>query len=235
MYSLATKHGIDLWSFHLPFIPCGLINLTYADTEEYTLNYYSELIKKASDIGITRFVVHPSGEPIKDENRKEYMERGKKNLSKLAEIAAKEGGIVAVEDLPRTCLGRNSQEILELISLNDSLRVCLDTNHLLEEDIADFIYAVKDKIITTHISDYDFVDERHWLPGEGKLDWQKVVKALKDVGYNGVWMYEIGFACPDSIKRDRPLNCADFARNAAEIFGNKEITVFSEHILDTMK
>jgi hypothetical protein len=37
-------------------------------------------------------------------------------------------------------------------------------------------------------------------------------------------MYEIGFSTPDSIKRSRDLNCADFVRNANEIFSGKTIS-----------
>ena len=58
---------------------------------------------------------------------------------------------------------------MELISADDRLRVCFDTNHLLKESIIDFIYNVGDKIITTHVSDYARENERHWLPGEGVI------------------------------------------------------------------
>ena len=44
---------------------------------------------------------------------------------------------------------------------------------------------------------------------------------------SGVWLYEIGFACPKTIFRDRPLTCADFARNAQELFAGKAPTVIS--------
>ena len=72
---------------------------------------------------------------------------------------------------------------------------------------------VGDKIITLHVSDYDFMNERHWLPGEGQNDWQKIIKSLKEVGYTGVWMYEIRFTCPNTILRDRDLSCDDFVKN----------------------
>ena len=86
-----------------------------------------------------------------------------------------------------------------------------------------------DKIVTVHISDYDFINERHWLPGEGKLNWQAILNALKEIGYRGVWLYEIGFSCPHTILRDRDLTCDDFAKNAAELFANKNITIFASH------
>ncbi len=132
-----------------------------------------------------------------------------------------------MEDLPRTCLGRDSKDILNLLSADPNLRVCFDTNHLLSENPVDFIKAVGDKIITLHVSDYDNIYERHWLPGEGIIDWQALVEALKEVGYKAPWTYEIGFQAPWSIVRDRNLTCDDFVRNANEILGGKPITVFS--------
>lgn len=228
---LADKYGVKLWSYHLPFWPFTDIDISNKELCRSTFVYLTELIKKASDIGIDKFVIHSSGEPIEDpEERQERMKCAKESLAQLAETAKKLNSTIAVEDLPRSCLGKNSDEILELISVHDDLRVCFDTNHLLCENPADFVRHVGKKIITTHVSDCDFINERHWLPGEGKIDWQELLQAFKDINYEGVWLYEIGFACPRSIIRNRDLNCEDFARNADEIFNNKPITIFSEHI-----
>lgn len=226
---LAKKYGIELWSFHLPFAPFEDIDISLPQLCKYSVEYCGELIKKGADIGIDKFVIHPSGEPIEEECRRDRIECAKDSLDKLAELAKKEGAVIAVEDLPRTCLGRDSGDIKELISANDVLRVCFDTNHLLSEATVDFIHNVGDKIITTHISDYDRINERHWLPGEGIINWQELLQALKDVGYNGPWLYEIGFECPWSIIRNRDLVCEDFVRNANEIFKNEPITIFSQH------
>ena len=98
---------------------------------------------------------------------------------------------------------------------------------MLNEKIVDFIREMKNKIITTHISDYDFINERHWLPGEGKLNWKEILDALKEINYSGVWMYEIRFECPKTIFRNRELNCSDFYKNAKELFEYKTPTIFS--------
>ena len=87
---------------------------------------------------------------------------------------------------------------------------------------------IGDKIITVHISDYDKVNERHWLPGEGVIDWQGVLNALNEIGYKGIWLYEIDFNLSKTIIRPRELNCYDFIRNANEIFENRELTVISK-------
>ncbi len=223
------EYNIDLWSFHLPFSPFSEIDISNADTCKPTIKYDEELIEKASQIGVKRFIVHPSGEPITNEARPERMKCAKESLAALAEIARRNNAVIAVENLPRTCLGKDSDEIAELISADEELMVCFDTNHLLTEDPIDFIHKIGNKIITTHISDYDFINERHWLPGEGKLDWRAILNALKDIQYNGIWLYEIGFSRPKTIIRNRSLTCEDFAKNARELFENKDITVFSSH------
>ena len=223
----ADKYNIDLWSFHMPFWPFTDIEISNPDTAKATIKYYEEFIKKGTDIGIKRYIVHPSGEPILDEKRAERMECSKESLKTLAQIAKNNDAIIVVEDLPRTCLGRNSDEIAELISVDENLMVCFDTNHLLSEDPVDFIHKIGNRIITTHVSDYDFVDERHWLPGEGKMDWQGIMRAFKDINYDGVWLYEVGFLAPDELIRERDLNCQDIVNNAKEIFENKELTVLS--------
>lgn len=227
IFASAQKYGIVLWSFHLPFLPFFKIDISKKKLQKYSIDYLSELIKKASDFGIDKFVIHPSGEPILNNERDARMECAKESLFKLSEIAAGCESVIAVENLPRTCLGRDSNDILELIDAHKNLRVCFDTNHLLSEDISVFINKVRDKIVTTHISDYDFLDEKHWLPGEGKVNWNMLYKELIGIGYNGPWLYEVGFVCPKTIKRPRDLTCADFYRNADEIFNCKTLTVIN--------
>ena len=226
---MANDYGITLWSFHLPFSPFSRLNPASLSEELRlsTVSYFEELILKATDQGMDKFVIHASGEPIAPENRSESMKRAKESLNTLCDFAYEHGAVLAVEDLPRTCLGNCSKEILDILSVNDRMRVCFDTNHLLTEDPEAFVRAVGSKIITTHVSDFDFINERHWLPGEGKLDWQKLINVLKEVGYSGVWMYEIGFDCPKTIFRDRPLNCFDFVENAKALFEGKVPKIFS--------
>ena len=215
---LSGKYGVELWSFHLPFCPFDEIDISADGLKKSTVAYFTGLIKKGAAAGIKRYVVHPSGEPIADGERDCRMKNAKESLAALAEEADKYGAVICVEDLPRSCLGRNSDEILELISADGRLKVCFDTNHLLNEDITDFISKTGKYIVTTHVSDYDFTDEKHWLPGEGKIDWAAVINALKKADYNGPWLYEVGFKAPKTMPRPRDLCCADFKQNAEALF-----------------
>ena len=221
------KYGVELYSFHLPFMPFDQIDISRPDVAEKSVEYLKGYIEKGTKIGIDKYIIHPSGEPIAEEDRPMRMELSKKSLSVLAEYAHERGAVICVENLPRTCLGRDSKDILDLLSANDKLVACFDTNHLLGEDPIEFIKAIGDKIVTLHVSDYDFKNERHWLPGEGMVDWNSILKALSEIGYNGSWLYEINLDAPWTIKRPRDLTYGDFAQNAKELFDGKPLTKIS--------
>ncbi len=222
---LARKYEIDLWSYHLPlqFDPLPEINPASLEKEirKNTVKYLSELVRKGADIGIDKFVIHASGEPVRvdrEEKRKYALEV----LDTLAELAYQNGACICVEDLPRSCLGNTAEDVLALLAANDKLRVCFDTNHLLQDNNLNFMDKLSDKIVTLHVSDYDFINERHWLPGEGKIDWISFMDKFNQIGYKGVWMYEVSLKCPKSIVRDRDLTFYDFYENAMSLFAGKQ-------------
>ena len=190
--SSAIRNNVTIWSLHLPF-GAGYYDISCEDAEkrQNAVEKYSKLIEYASCINAKIAVLHPSFEPIEDSSREERLKLSTDSLYTLSKVAKKCGVRLAVENLPRTCLGRTSDEIMRLISADDSLGVCFDVNHLLLESHKDFVSAVGDKIITLHISDYDFLDERHWLLGKGKIDWKELIGLLKDAGYSGPFMNEV--------------------------------------------
>jgi len=106
----ADEFGITLWSYHLPFYnPDEQVNISKpGEVADSTVEYFCSMIDKAANVGIKTFVVHPSAEPVRDEVRAERLECAKHSLYRLAEYAKAKGAVIAVEDLPRTCLGRNN-------------------------------------------------------------------------------------------------------------------------------
>lgn len=210
----ARETGVEIWSLHMPFYPFEQLNPASSDpgVRKHTIAYFGELMKKAASIGCRVAVVHPSGEPIAKEARREALECAKDTFAKLAELAAKEGVTVAVENLPRTCLGKDSADLLELLSADSRLRTCFDTNHLLKQPIVEYINLLGSRMITLHVSDYDFKNERHWMPGEGNIHWQELLAALKEVNYQGPFLYEVNFM-PERTIRRRPLDFSDIRAN----------------------
>ncbi len=212
---IAEYPDVSVWSVHLPFGPFDQINLASSDTDlvHRSIEYYKNCIDKAAYIGVKIAVIHPSGEPNTDKERDTLIEISSEALAKLAEYAKCKGLTIAVENIPRSCLGNCSYEMKKLISKNKDLRVCFDTNHLLIQKNVDFIRELADKIITLHISDYDFLNERHWLPYEGDNNWFEIANALEEVGYNGPWMYEINFGIQSTIQRPYLLTYEEVKEN----------------------
>ena len=122
-------------------------------------------------------------------------------------------------------MGNHHSDILYLIGDNPNLGVCFDTNHLLSEKGEDFLRAVKDRLVTVHVSDFDYVNERHWLPGEGKIDWVSMIDAFDEVGYEGTFLYELSFLSTKTIERKTPLTPAHFYKNATEIHNRSKLTI----------
>ena len=73
--------------------------------------------------------------------------------------------------------------------------VCLDTGHLnLHEDRDPyrFIISAGNRLHALHIADNEGASDQHLMPfGRGSVDFSAVVKGLREIGYEGLFNYEI--------------------------------------------
>lgn len=72
----------------------------------------------AGRVGARIVIVHPSSEPISMDTRAERMKQAMRSITTIVEMAGQVGCQIAIELLPRTCLGRSVEELL---------RVCKNT------------------------------------------------------------------------------------------------------------
>ncbi len=204
------KSGLEPWSFHLPFSR-NKLDISYTDKElrAITICTHKTLINAAARAGAKIIVLHPSSEPIADDIRPERMRLAREAIIELARVAEENGVKLAVENLPRSCLTRTSDEMIELVK-DTGAGMIFDTNHNLIEDNVDYINRVADagiEILSVHISDYyrdeeGVLDERHTLPGTGINKWNDIIDALVARGYEGPLMYEV----PANAKNRAPEN-----------------------------
>lgn len=189
----AEKAGIKIWAVHLPFGGAYDISQTNDSLRAKAIDLNLKAMQQSAGIvAPEKFIIHPSSEPIAEKERKDRIEASRKSLHILAAESKKLGIPLMVENLPRTCLGNTSTELLSIIDSIDNTAICFDVNHLLIEEHADFIQNAKNKIQTTHMSDYDQMDEKHWLPGDGVINWKELINQLIEVGYKGPFIFEVG-------------------------------------------
>lgn len=187
----ADKAGITIWSAHLPFnTQYDISTVDETIRREAVGKNIADMVLSANTIAPRYFVLHPSLEPISDEERPLRMEACRKSLQVLARKARELNAVLLVENLPRTCLANTSAEINYLIDSIDNIGICFDVNHLLKESHVSFVRNTAGKIKSTHMSDYDFIDEKHWLPGEGDIHWNELFTELIRSGYNGPFIFE---------------------------------------------
>ena len=221
------KSGLEPWSFHLPFSRKLDISNMDKELRAITIVTNRTLIEAAARAGAKVIVLHPSSEPITDEDRPERLRLSREAIIELAEVAKANGVRLAVENLPRTCLTRTSDEMIALVK-DTGAGVIFDTNHNLIEDNVDYINNVADaglELLSVHISDYyrdenGVLDERHTLPGTGINKWNDIVDTLVARGYEGPLMYEV----PSKAKNrdpETPITPEELTQNMRDLRDGK--------------
>ncbi len=193
-YALLRKSGMTLWSVHLPFGRALDISAVGESERARVIGELKLSVDLARGLGARVLVIHGSSEPNEDASRPARMEACAASLRALQAYAGSMR--LALENLPRTCIGRTGREVARLSG--SCAGICFDVNHLLMEDHSAFLDAAEKRVITTHLSDYDGVDERHWLPGMGVVPWKLVHDRLIAAGYDGPFLFELGL---DADKR----------------------------------
>ncbi len=189
----ADAADITIWSIHIPFGWDFDISLADPILQQRSRQAILFTLDMAKGLGsYKKAILHASFEPINETLRISHIAAFRSCLKELGPFVEEKYNIrLAIECLPRTCLGNAAAEMLALINDIPSVDVCLDTNHLLSEKTEYFAEKLNNRIQTLHISDYDEVNERHWLPGKGVVNFPAVIDILVRSGYNGPFMFEV--------------------------------------------
>ncbi len=119
-----------------------------------------------------------------------------RSLTELADYCADLGVRVALEAIVGQVVGSTGGEVEAILDrvARPNAGACIDVNHIFPPDqLIPTVRSLGSRIFTLHISDYDGVQEKHWLPMRGTIDWQGLIRALRTVGYAGAFPYEVRF------------------------------------------
>lgn len=181
--------GFNLNSFHMTFGPLFCYFNFNDEQRAEAVRRSIDICKRVSDYGFKYIVTHTNGWdfPVGGDR-----EKGLSNLIDSYRKLVKESPVrIAAEVLPRNCLGNTSKEMLYILGKVDGLKTVIDLNHIMQEKESDCVLALRDYLVGLHVSDRDEINERHWLPGEGIVDFMSVIAALEKIGYDGYFTYEV--------------------------------------------
>lgn len=163
-------------------------------------------IQMAAIMGAEYVVVHPFPHYSEDENVyffKELLEEAKENHIKIA-----------IENVPDGVFSYEESINSMLDKINDpDICLCLDIGHAElpkqhPTSASNIIRKCSKYLKCMHIHDNDKYHDSHTLPGMGLIDFDEVIKALKEVGYNGDLTYEVDGYIYDNFdveNRDKAL------------------------------
>lgn len=214
-YTKLTEAGLNISSVHLPF---GKIHDPSSPDMEARYQSYADYVgmldwMKKHAIGIA--ILHASYEPIAEEEREQRRINARDYIERLGQEARQRNITLAIENLPRTCIGNTADDLLFVTQNGTMAKMCFDVNHLLIESHKDFYTQVAEHVVTTHISDYDRSDEKHWLPGDGCIDWQELAALFETHNYEGRLIFEFGENA--SPKLERPFTPVEMKERLNEI------------------
>lgn len=191
-------------------------------------SYLKRAIECTAEVGAEICVIHPANNRSPEENAEMYLE--------LLPFAKSCGVKLATENMWNWNAGDEYSSFAacatadsfckHLEAVNDDFMVaCLDIGHAemrgSGDGAANMIRALGGKLQALHIHDNDQQYDNHQIPFSMKVDFEEIVRALKEIGYtgwltleSGTYMKQFGFA--NALQG--VCDMANAARKLAEMF-----------------
>jgi len=196
---------LEPYSFHAPFAPDIDITDPRAEKRRYALSEILTAVEAAAKLNVGYFVIHP-GPESSELPRKEHLDRLENAagvLKQLSQRCSELGlGLVLENMLPHLFSGHVRDLLWILGSLETTdVGICLDTGHArLAGDLTTVVHKLSGHLWMVHASDNRGQRDDHLPPGEGTIDWRKLLRQLHRYGFQGPLILEIsGEISPDQV------------------------------------
>ena len=157
-------------------------------------------IRSAALLGCKNWVIHPlmplGADDMDTGNEKGTWEINLRFMRELL-ITAKEYGVtICLENMPmaRFSMAKPAAILSFVEEIGDeNFKICLDTGHaVLFDDLSlcDEVRRLGGMIKVLHVHDNKFGKDLHMMPYFGTIDWKAFARALRDIGFDGVFSLE---------------------------------------------
>ena len=209
-------------------IVCNQSHAPFPSSVPEIRDYFKRAIECTAEAGGKICVIHPDNNKSAEENAKMYRE--------LMPFAHQYGVKIATENMwnwdsakDESCFAAcaTAESFVEHVdAVNDPFLVaCLDLGHAemrgSGSGAVNMIKALGSRLQALHIHDNDRWHDSHQIPFSMDIDFAGIVKALKEIGYNGYFTLEAdnylrGFSAEDVFDGIKDLYAA--ARRLADMF-----------------
>jgi len=217
---LCQSLGMKAWQMHSP-LELNLADLN-PEKQHREIKIALQWVEYCQLLDVPYMVIHPGGyqgyRSLREKQK--ILQLNVESFKKIGKFAEDRGIKLAVENMlagaesgGRRFPGEHIPELHEIINAVDSssIGICFDTSHanVFNIDLAEAIYECENLLWATHISDNDGSCDQHRLPYNGKIDWVRVIRALRAVNYRNLLALEIpGEVVPPVFIRDLKMEYA---------------------------
>lgn len=172
------------------------------------VNYVKNCMDFAKEVEAGVVIIATSPLEVEDP-REKLLEYGIDSFKLCSDYASSAGVTVALEQFANRLVDHTDAMIATIRRVNSrTFRGLLDTGHLniLKEDLATSIRKTQKLLAHIHFNNNDGVNDNHRPLTEGtlrKADFANALKALRDIGYEGYYSFEIfNVADPDKVAQE---------------------------------
>lgn len=189
------QYGLHVHALHAPF--GQELNLTSLDPEQrrYTFDRFVVAAEALRVLGGHYLVVHPGGEdPRWVWHREERLGLCVEGLTRTREECGRRGLTLVVETPLPHLLGGQVEDLAWIMDRlpDQGVGMCLDTSHtFLGGTLFEAIDRFGQKLLHVQASDNKGHTDDHLVPGEGVIEWSRVISSLERVGYRGMFLLEV--------------------------------------------
>jgi sugar phosphate isomerase/epimerase len=175
-----------------------------------SLDEMLDSLEVAATLNPLKVVVHPSyitglGPFVADQARKYALD----SLATVVQKADKLGLALCLENMfPRTNSLVEPEDFAKIMEQFPTLKMTLDIGHAnigskREKRCLALIRRFPDRIDHVHVSDNFGKDDNHLPVGAGIIDFSRIIKALKGIGYDGTATFEVFSRDKDYLRISR--------------------------------
>ncbi len=188
MPDMVRKSGLVLENIHIPYDNCDQLWSEHKSSRNAIVNKYIGWLNDCAKYQIPIMVMHIT-DSLNLPSPEHHGQYGMDSIFRLLKVAEELGVTIAIENT-----GREDYVAYVLSAIHsNNFGFCYDSSHnrIYSEDGLTLLENSANFVVTTHLSDNDGNKDRHWLPGEGIINWDKLTNVLSQSTYNGYLTLEV--------------------------------------------